>query len=191
MGSPASGLWTSFGSALRLIVGWFSVTIGLLNLLAEADRIARRADTAYVAFHVVLVAGGILLLAVPWLGRDPGPAGYLAGGVVTAAGMVAGAAPVRNTVCCLYAFDERHGYPFSLVARDDAGRWHVDAQHLLADLLFWGYAGLLVLIVVALARRLTPGRAAGAATAPRRAHTHAESRAHAAAAQRSEQPADD
>jgi hypothetical protein len=31
----APGLWTSFGTALRLIVGWFCVAIGVLNLLDD------------------------------------------------------------------------------------------------------------------------------------------------------------
>jgi hypothetical protein len=67
--------------------------------------------------------------------------------------------PVNNAVCCMTAFDVRHGYPFTLAARDvaagGAGRWHIDGQHLLADLLFWGYAGLLALVAVALARAVT------------------------------------
>lgn len=188
---PEDGLWTSFGSALRLIVGWFSVTIGLLNLLVEADRTTGEADPAYLVFHAVLVVGGGVLLAAPWLGRDPGRAGYVTGGLVAAAGMIAGAVPVRNTVCCLSAFDERHGYPFSIAARDDAARWHVDSQHLIADLLFWGYAGLLALVVVALVRRLTRRRATVAAPTRPRPHTHAEARAHAAEGARREQPAGD
>ncbi len=188
---PEDGLWTSFGSALRLIVGWFSVTIGLLNLLVEADRTTGGADPAYLVFHAVLVVGGGVLLAAPWLGRGPGPAGYVTGGLVAAAGMIAGAVPVRNTVCCLSAFDERHGYPFSIAARDDAARWHVDSQHLIADLLFWGYAGLLALVAVALLRRLVADRRTAAAPVARRPHSHAEPRAHAAGRVRQEQPADD
>jgi hypothetical protein len=49
-----SGLWTSWGSALRLLAGWLSVTIGMLNLLVKADRTNG--------------AGGILLLGSPTLG---------------------------------------------------------------------------------------------------------------------------
>ncbi len=184
------GLWTSFGAALRLIVGWFSVTIGLLDLLVEVDRTGGPPDTAYLLFHVVLVVGGILLLAGAWLGRDPGVAGFVAGGVVAAAGMIAAAVPVTNTVCCLSGFDVRHGFPFSFVARDNGEPWHLDGEHLVADLLFWGYAGLFALVVVALVRRSTANRPADAPVAPR-PHTHAEARAHAAERARREQPADD
>ncbi len=49
------------GSALRLLAGWLSVTIGMLNLLVKADRTNG--------------AGGIVLLGAPTLGRRPGVAG--------------------------------------------------------------------------------------------------------------------
>jgi hypothetical protein len=153
------GLWTSFGIALRLIVGWFCVAIGVLNLLAEVDRTTGEPDIAYFLFHVMLFAGGLVLLSVGALPRGPGVAGYSVGGAVFAAGLLISSIPVNNTVCCLSAFDVRHGYPFTLAARDGAGRWHIDSQHLLADLLFWGYAGLLALAVVALARAATAPRA--------------------------------
>ncbi len=60
-----SGLWTSWGSALRLLAGWLSVTIGMRNLLVEADRTNG--------------AGGIVLLGAPTLGRRPGVAGWVHG----------------------------------------------------------------------------------------------------------------
>ncbi len=71
-----SGLWTSWGSALRLLAGWLSVTIGMRNLLVEADRTTGTPDRAYLLFHAVLVAGGILLLGAPTLG---GVAGWVHG----------------------------------------------------------------------------------------------------------------
>jgi hypothetical protein len=155
------GLWTSFATGLQLIVGWFCVAIGLLNLLAEVDRTGAP-DLAFLLFHAMLFAGGIVLLAVSRLGRGPGAVGYLSGGVVAAAGVLVTSVPVTTTVCCMSGFTVRHGYPFTFLARNDgpgeAGRWHVDSQHLLADLLFWGYAGLLVLVAVTLLRRAaSPG----------------------------------
>ncbi len=183
------GLWTSFGSASRLIVGWLSVAVGALGLLVEADRSTGTPDVTYLLFHAVLVVGGAVLLSVPVLGRRAGRAGHVAAGGVAAAGMIAGAVPVTTTVCCLSAYDVRHGFPFSFAARDDGAGWHVDGQHLVADLLFWGYAGLFVLVAVALLRRLRPARTV---TGPSpRARTHAESRAYAAERARQEQPADD
>jgi hypothetical protein len=202
------GLWTSFGIALRLIVGWFCVAIGTLNLLVEMDRHGGQPDTAYLMFHAMLVVGGAALLAVGPLGRGPGPVGYTAGGVVATAGMLVSAIPVTNTVCCMSAFAVRHGYPFTFLARNEGrvGRWHIDSQHLLADLLFWGYAGLLVLVVVALFRQGTtadpdeqvtttepdaqPTTAEpGDVQEPGRMYTHAEPRAPEQV--REQHPADD
>jgi hypothetical protein len=179
----APGLWESFFTALRLIVGWFCVAIGVVNLLVEVDRVSGEPDTGYFVFHTMLFAGGLVLLGVSWLGRSPGLPGYVAGGLVAAAGMVGSAVTVTSSQCCLRAFDVRHGWPFAFVARDEAGgaagRWHVDSQHLLADLLFWGYAGLLVLVVVALIRRATGhDTAAGHDEAAGPATGHAEQRAY-------------
>ncbi|MEV7622383.1 hypothetical protein [Actinoplanes sp. NPDC089786] len=179
----APGLWTSFATALRLIVGWFCLAIGVLNLLVEVDRnIGDPPDTAYFFFHVMLIVGGITLLAVSWLGRSPGLSGYLTGGLVLVAGMVVSGVPVSSSVCCMTAFDIRHGWPFTFVARDEgvgaAAGWHIDSQHLLADLLFWGYVGLIALVIVALIGRAgspepDPAGAEPASAPP----THAEHRA--------------
>src|SRR4051794_13686117 len=133
------GLWESFFTALRLIVGWFCVAIGVVNLLVEVDRVDGEPDTGYFVFHAVLIVGGLVLLGVTWLGRRPGAPGYLTGVLVAAAGMAVSAVTVTSSQCCLRGFGVRHGWPFAFVARDDAageaGRWHVDSQHLLADLL--------------------------------------------------------
>jgi hypothetical protein len=153
----APGLWGSFGAALRLIVGWFSVAIAILNLAAE---IGRMPDRAYLLFHVLLLIGGLLLISLDRGAAGTGPAGYAAGGLVLAGGMLVSALPSNDAVCCLTAFAVRHGYPFTFLARNDGGRWHVDSQHLLADLLFWGYAGLIVLVLVAMTRRATRHRGA-------------------------------
>jgi hypothetical protein len=151
----APGLWGSFGAALRLIVGWFSVAIGVLNLVAEVGRVP---GPAYLVFHVMLLLGGLLLISLGQGAAGTGPAGLLAGGGVLAAGMLLSALPVTNAVCCMSVFAVRHGYPFTFVARNDGGRWHIDSQHLLVDLLFWGYAGLIVLVLVAMTRRVTRHR---------------------------------
>jgi hypothetical protein len=146
----APGLWGSLSTALRLIVGWCSVTVAVLNLLAEIERVP---DRAYLLFHVLLLIGGLLLISFGWGGAGAGPVGRTAGGAVLAGGMLISALPVNDAVCCLTAFAVRHGYPFSFVARHEGGRWHLDGPHLIADLFFWGYAGLLVLALVTLTRR--------------------------------------
>jgi hypothetical protein len=157
------GLWGSFGAALRLIVGWFSVAIAILNLIAELDRLP---GPTYLLFHAVLLVGGLLLISISWGAAGTGPAGYSAFGAVLAGGTFATALPVNDTVCCMTVFAVRHGYPFTFLARNGGGRWHFDLLHLLADLLFWGYAGLLVLVLVATARRVTRPRRGPEATRP-------------------------
>jgi len=154
----APGLWGSFGAAVRLLVGWFSVAIAILNLVAELDGVPER---SYLLFHAVLLVGGLLLISYDWGTAGTGAAGYAAGGVVLAAGMSVGALPVNAAVCCLSGFAVRHGYPFAFLARNEGGRWHLDSQHLLTDLLFWGYAGLVVLVLVATTRRITRHRGGG------------------------------
>lgn len=145
----APGLWGSFGAALRLIVGWLSVTVAVLDLATELDHVP---ELPYLLFHAVLLVGGLLLISH---GGGAGPAGYLVAGAVLVGGMLVSALPVTDTVCCMTAFAVRHGYPFTLVARGGGGAWHVDSRHLLADLLFWGYAGLIALVLVAMTRRVT------------------------------------
>jgi hypothetical protein len=163
-------------AAVRLIVGWFSVLIGILNLLAEADRRTGGSDVPFLLFHCMLVAGGIMLLGLSRLAADPGLPGYATGGAVATIGLVVSTLPVTNSVCCMAGSGERHGFPFTLLGRDApaASRWQIDVEHLVADLLFWGYAGLLVLVLIALFRRITSRHG----DAPVR-NRHAEPVAHA------------
>lgn len=152
-----AGLWISFGTAVRLFVGWFSIVIGLLNLLAEADRRTGEPDTPYLLFHGVLILGGIMLLTLGWLAEDPGRAGYVAGGAMATIGLLASALPATNSLCCMVG----HGFPFTFRGRaESVAQSRTDLEHLVADLLFWGYAGLLVLVIVALFRRVTSRPAA-------------------------------
>jgi hypothetical protein len=154
----APGMWNSFGGGLRLLVGWFSVAIAILNVLVDMDHAP---DRAYLLFHAMLLVGGSLLISLGWSAAGTGPAGCSAGAALLAGGMLFSALPVIDAVCCMTTFSVRHGYPFTFLARNDGGGWHVDSQHLLADLLFWAYAGLVLLVLLALARRATRHRAGG------------------------------
>ena len=202
------GLWTSFATALQLIVGWFCVAIGVLNLLAEVDRtgapdlrVPPLPRDALRRRH--RVARGEPARPRPGRGRLSERRRWSA-----AAGVLVTSVPVTTTVCCMSGFTVRHGYPFTFLARNEglgeAGRWHVDSQHLLADLLFWGYAGLLVLVAVTLFRRArrrrepASGREPPVARAsrcrepqrgsPGTSATHAEHLAHAEEATRQAEP---
>jgi hypothetical protein len=155
---PVPGLWGSFGAALRLIVGWSSIAVAVLNLIAELDRVPER---SYLLFHAVLLVGGLVLVTFGRHSAGTGPVARTAGGAVLAAGMFFGTLPVNIATCCLSGYAVRHGYPFTFLARDEGDRWLVDSRHLLADLLFWGYAGLVVLVLVAMTRRVTQHRDGG------------------------------
>jgi hypothetical protein len=151
----APGMWESFGTALRLIVGWFCVAIGVLNLVVELDRQTGTPDKPYLLFHGMLLIGGVVLLALGWLAPRPGFLGYFVGGAILVFGTLVSAVPATTTICCITAFSIRHGYPFTFAARDPGGSWHIDSQHLLADAMFWGYAGLIVLVLIAVLRGAT------------------------------------
>jgi hypothetical protein len=157
-GTAPPGPWGSFGGALRLLIGWASIAVAVLDLVAELDRVP---DRAYLLFHALLLAGGLALVSFGWSGTGAGPVGYAAGGAVLAAGMLFSALPVNIAGCCLSGFAVRHGYPFTFLARDETAGWHLDGWHLLTDLLFWGYAGLVVLVLVAMTRRATQHRRTG------------------------------
>jgi hypothetical protein len=156
--AEAPGLWGSFGAALRLIVGWFSIAVAVLNLVAELGRLPER---SYLLFHAVLLVGGFLLVSLGRGAAGTGPASTVAGAGVLAAGMLGGALPANTAACCLAGFAVRHGYPFAFLARNEGGRWHVDSPHVLADLLFWGYVGLMALVLVTVTRRVTQHRNGG------------------------------
>jgi hypothetical protein len=148
-----AGLWASFATAVRLIVGWFSVLLAALDLIIEIDRPIGVSDGPYLVFHVVWLVGGMTLVALAWIDPRPGRAGYVAAAAVTVAGTITGAVPATTSVCCMSGFPVRHGYPFIFLARQDAGPWQFGGPHLLADLMFWAFVGLMVLVVVALFRR--------------------------------------
>ena len=148
------GPWAWLATGLRLIIGWACLAIGTLNLIVEIDRPSGARDEPYLIFHAVWLVGGITMLALAAIAPAPGMAGYVAAGVAAIAGLIGSAVPASTTVCCQAAFSVRHGYPFIFLARQDAGRWHVDVPYALVDLSFWAYLALFVLVVIALARRM-------------------------------------
>jgi len=101
----------------------------------------------------MLLVGGAVLLALDWVAPRPGLIGYLVGAAILLLGTLISALPATTTVCCMSAFTVRHGYPFIFAAHDEGLRWHINSQHLLADLMFWGYAGLLALVLISFLRR--------------------------------------
>ncbi|GAA0507808.1 hypothetical protein Ade02nite_49860 [Paractinoplanes deccanensis] len=163
------GISASAVTTLRLIAGWAFVGLALLNLAMGLD------SFPYVAFHLVLLLAGLAMLGLQRVGRRPRRAAWLTGGAVAALGLVVSALPEAAVDCCSREYSVRHGFPFTMIARNPGG-WHADGARILIDVLFWALAGMLVLIAVA---RLTPAPAGPAparlAAPPRRAE-HAEER---------------
>ncbi|MDY7089283.1 MAG: hypothetical protein SYR96_29770 [Actinomycetota bacterium] len=143
------GFLASTIATLRLIAGWACTALGVLNL-AMGFRPA-----SYATFHVVLVTTGLMLLAPGPAGRrrPPGPA-VVAGGTVALVGLAATAAPALAVECCSGGYAVRHGFPFTMLARDPGG-WQFDTVRTVADLVFWICAGLIVMLALTRVRPTT------------------------------------
>jgi hypothetical protein len=166
----------------RLLAGWACAAIGVLDLSMGIRTDAGTTDLPYLLFHVVLLAGGLLLLGFGKLPKTPPPIGY---GVITALALLASglaALPRTENVCCLSELAVRHGFPLTLVAWDPGQPRHFATAHAVADLVFWFLAGL---ILLALVSQVLPGRRrpdpAARTEQPGEASTHAEERAAAQA----------
>jgi hypothetical protein len=142
--------WPSIPAVLRVMAGWFLLGIGLLNLAVEVDG---GLTGTYLVFHVGLGIGGVLLL----LRRRPVPSrpGIAVAAVVTLAAMAATGLPATSR-CCMENYPGRYGYPYPFLGV--GGGVHVDPLYLVADLIFWGCAGLLAVIVLAVTEQALPER---------------------------------
>lgn len=149
-----SELWPSIPAVLRVMTGWFLLGIGLLDLAVELDG---GLTGPYLVFHLALAIGGVLLLSSQRL--SPSLAGHLAAAVLLLAAMTLTTLPDSAT-CCMADHPRRHGYPFPFLGLDGSigGGFHLDLFYVAADLIFWGCAGLLLVVVLALAERLLPER---------------------------------
>lgn len=142
------GFLASIAATFRLIVGWAFVALGVLDLAMGL------VDPSYVVFHVVLVVTGVLLLGTGRAGnRLTGLTGAV-GGAVAALGLVVSTIPSLAVACCSRDYAVRHGFPFTMLARDPGG-WRFDPYRSIADLLFWLCVGVIALVAVAW---LGPGR---------------------------------
>jgi hypothetical protein len=103
---------------------------------------------SYLTFHLVLLVTGLLLLGSARIRRPPSAVAQLAGGAVALAGLVGSALPALAVECCSGRFAVRHGFPFTMLARDPGG-WRFDLGRTVADLIFWACAGLIVTMVLA------------------------------------------
>lgn len=176
-------LWASSAIGVRLIGGWACTAVGVLDLSMGLD------PRPYVIFHAVLLAGGLLLLAMGKLPKRPTPIGYAVTAALAVPALVLAALPRTSAACCMRDLAIRHGYPLTVLAWDDGRKRHFSPGHTVADLLFWCLAGLIVLVAATLVLRRRPAAAtanaagaaandlAGGAVESGRRATHAEDRA--------------
>jgi hypothetical protein len=164
------GMLDSSATTLRLIAGWAGVALGVLNLAMGV------VSAAYLAFHLMLVVTGVVLLGWAQVPRRPGRIALPVGVAVAVAGLVLSAVPATSDICCLREFPTRHGFPFTVLARSAGGGWHFDGVPIGADLIFWICTGLLVGTLVAMVQPAPPARPS----------THAEQRATRAGVPRDE-----
>ncbi|WP_430780843.1 hypothetical protein [Actinoplanes sp. G11-F43] len=117
------------GAVLRVMTGWGLLGIGLLDIAVELDG---GLTITYLVFHLMLCAGGLLLLAH----RRPVP---------SRAALAVTAVPVLAGMVLQYPYRYRDGAS-------------VDWFPACADLVFWGCAGLLLASGLAMLERLLPER---------------------------------
>jgi hypothetical protein len=160
--------WARLGAILATTVGGLSLVGGLTWLLLNLHGPAPSVD---VAVGAILAIGGLVLL-MPHRLRLPRAATGIAAAVAGIGGTAAGLAAGSATVCCMFAYVAERGFPFRWLRRggvaDDpemarrlaeASGWHVDVASLAVNLVVWAYAGILLVALVVLARRVVPGRA--------------------------------
>jgi hypothetical protein len=201
-------LRTSLVAGTRMLAGWACAAVGVLDLSMGVGTAASPTDGPYLLFHVVVLAGGLLLLGLGKLPKSPAPIGYAVTAALAVVVSVLAALPSTRDVCCLTTFAVRHGFPLTLLAWDTGQARHFAPAHAVADLVFWFLAGMLLLALITqvLPRRqpppdyapaqitepaqiTQPAQAAGATQAaqPGQAEdqsTHAEERATAGAEER-------
>jgi hypothetical protein len=146
----------------RVLVGGGSVIIGLV--LGSTNPAAYAADWNVTLFSAMVIIGGVILLAQARRRPQTSRTAWIAGTAVTAGGLIAGAvAPVQRT-CCDAVRTVALGLPMPWTtgsgdswsqAVTDAwgGPW--DPVSAIANVIFWGYAGMIVLVLVGLTRRAT------------------------------------
>jgi hypothetical protein len=166
-------LRTTLVIGARLLCGWACVAVAVLDLLMGPR------TGLYLVFHLVLLAGGLLLLG---LGKLPKPLKPFEYAMITALAVIttalAALPSTSRAACCMSALDVRHGYPLTLLGWNHGQPMHFAPAHTFADLAFWFLCWMLLRVVVFRSRSPRPD-----------AHsTHAEDRAATPAPLQENQP---
>jgi hypothetical protein len=150
------------GAAIRGVLGAVSLVGGLTWILLNMG--APRPVTDMIV-GAVLAAGGLVLL-MPHRVRLPARATAAATVAAALGGTLAGVISESTQLGGMWAYLASRGWPFAWVSRAGLGgdaatarqvaeqsSWQVDAVNLAADLYFWAFAGLLLVVAARLARR--------------------------------------
>jgi hypothetical protein len=153
--------WAPVGRVLRWLLGAVSLLAGFTWALINTSNPSAIVDTVV---GCVFVAGGVILL-MPHRIRLPRRATAAAMTVAALGGTLAGLAAGRTTWSG-YAYIADRGWPFHWAQRgaiaDDAetarrltdgADWHVDLVALGGTLLFFAYAGLVLVVIAVLIRQ--------------------------------------
>jgi hypothetical protein len=164
-------------ASATLLIGVPALVGGCLFVALEVG--AGNGVTAYLWFFMVLTAGGAALLATLWRPLWLGPLQVGMIGAAGLAGTAAGLAAQTYDACCMFAYHQARGLPFTWVGRgfespdyippeqamahlDAAGiAWRVQSTpHAIANVLFWAAVALILVVAVRLgqaARRAYAG----------------------------------
>lgn len=153
--------WSPVGNTLRWLLGAGSLVAGFTWMLINLSNPSAIVDGLV---GIVLVTGGVILL-MPHRVRLPRRATALVMTLAALAGTIAGLAGGRTTWSG-YAYVADRGWPFHWAQRgaiaDDAetarrladgADWHLDLVALAGTLLFFAYAGLVLIVIVVQIRR--------------------------------------
>ncbi|GLY00951.1 MULTISPECIES: hypothetical protein [Actinoplanes] len=148
--------------------------VSMVGAIEELDkaRLASGADERWPALvaGVLLLAGGLVF--VLWRRLTPPVKPVLAAAVAAAvAATAAGTLYASSSVCCMYSYGEGRGWPFFWLGRgasaDDpetarllaeANGWALLPDGLLGNVVVGAYAGMIVMVVISVARRSKSGR---------------------------------
>jgi hypothetical protein len=151
-------LRTTLVTGARLICGWACTAVAVLDLVTGFE------TGLYLAFHLVFLVGGLLLLA-----RKPlKPFQYA---VVTALAVlttVVAALPSAERACCMRGLEVRHGFPLTVLGWNHGQQHHFAAAHTVADLVFWFLCWMIAAVVLVTVHPTTSNRATE--PSPDRAH---------------------
>jgi len=121
----------------RLLCGWAFIAVGVLDLVTGFQ------TGSYLLFHLVLLAGGLLLLQKPLR-----PRAYAAIAVLALLSTFVAAWPRNEQACCLRGVEVRHGYPLTVLGWSHGRSAVVAPAHVVADLAFWFLVWLTVSFVI-------------------------------------------